>query len=60
MLFYPLRPRHIQTWLLLANRVGNEDGIEYTGSIYLSTPSSVNRVEMTGKEGYIFGQVRCK
>ena len=58
--FYPLRPRHIQTWLLLANRAGNEDGIEYTGSIYLSTPSGVNRVEMTGGEGYVFGQVRCR
>ena len=59
-LFYPLRPQHIQTWLLLANRVGDEDGIEYNGSIYLSTPSGVNRAKMTGTEGYIFGQVRCK
>ncbi|MCL2008180.1 MAG: carbon-nitrogen hydrolase family protein [Treponema sp.] len=58
--FYPLRPRHIKTWLLLANRAGNEDGIEYTGSIYLSTPTGINRVEMTGREGYIFAQVRCR
>ena len=59
-LFYPLRPRHIQTWVLLANRAGIEDGIDYTGFIYLSTPSGVNRVEMTGREGYVFGQVRCR
>jgi len=48
------------TWLLGANRVGNEDGLYYNGLLFLTTPGGENRVRVSGKEGYIYGVVKCR
>jgi N-carbamoylputrescine amidase len=56
-----LRPNHFTyTWLLGANRIGNEDGIDYEGSIYLMSPSGELKIRSFGKEGYIYGVVKCR
>jgi predicted amidohydrolase len=48
------------TWFLGTNRIGKEDGLEYDGMLYLSTPSGEPRIIKTGKEGYIYGVVKCR
>jgi predicted amidohydrolase len=48
------------TWYLGANRVGNEEGDVYDGMLYLTTPSGEPRIKETGKEGYIYGVVKCR
>jgi len=50
----------IYTWVLSANRVGKEDGIDYDGLLFLNTPSGETRIKTIGMEGYIYGEVRCK
>jgi predicted amidohydrolase len=47
------------TWFLRANRVGKEDGNFYDGQLSLVTPSGEPRIIMEGREGYIFGVVKC-
>jgi predicted amidohydrolase len=47
------------TWKLRANRIGNEDGMEYDGMLYLTTPSGEPKIKRDGKEGYIYGVVKC-
>ena len=49
----------IFTWLLGANRVGYEQGIDYDGYIYLYSPSGEKKARSIGKEGYIHGVVKC-
>jgi len=51
---------YVNAWVLSANRIGNEDGNTYDGMLYLSTPSREPRVVSTGKEGYIYGVVKCR
>jgi len=48
------------TWILWANRFGNEDGINYNGLLSLTAPSGERRIRTTGKEGYIYGVVKCR
>jgi predicted amidohydrolase len=48
------------TWVLSANRFGNEEGDVYDGLIYLLAPSGEIRNKKFGNEGYIYGVVRCK
>jgi predicted amidohydrolase len=48
------------TWILSANRIGNEEGINYDGMLSLTAPSGEWRIRVTGNEGYIFGVVRCR
>ena len=55
----PLDLQHVNTWFLLANRVGNEDGIRYNGSLWLSSPGGEKKVLMSGEENYIYGTVKC-
>jgi predicted amidohydrolase len=47
------------TWFLGTNRIGKEDGAEYDGMLYLTTPSGEPRIKEAGKEGYIYGVVKC-
>ena len=56
----PLHVQYVNSWFLLANRVGNEDDIQYNGSLWLSSPGGEKRVLMSGKEGYIYGIVKCR
>lgn len=51
---------YTNTWVLCANRIGNEDGNTYDGWLYLITPSREPKIVAHGKEGYIYGVVRCK
>jgi predicted amidohydrolase len=48
------------TWVLSANRIGKEDGTKYDGMLSLTTPSGEWRIRVTGREGYIYGVVRCR
>ena len=47
------------TWFLKANRFGNEDGNFYDGMLSLVTPSGEPRIISSGREGFIFGVVKC-
>jgi len=51
--------QYTYTWVLSANRVGNENGIDFTGTLSLTAPSGERRIRTTGKEGYIYGVVKC-
>jgi predicted amidohydrolase len=55
---YP-SPQHTYTWKLSANRIGNEDGASYSGSIALTSPSGEIKEHMARAEGYIYGVVKC-
>jgi len=48
------------SWMLSADRVGNEDGTGYDGRLFLSAPSGEHRIMQTGKETYIYGVVKCR
>ena len=50
----------VYTWVLSANRVGNEDGTDYDGLLFLNTPSGETRTKTDGTEGYIYGVIKCK
>jgi len=52
--------QYTYTWILSANRIGNEYGINYNGMLCLSAPSGEHRVKTSGKEGYIYGVVKCR
>ena len=51
---------YTSTWVLCANRVGDEDGNNYDGWLYLSTPSREPKIIISGKEDYIYGVVKCR
>lgn len=45
-------------WVVAANRFGNEDGNQYDGHHWISTPAGSYRVKSTGRAGYVYTEVR--
>jgi hypothetical protein len=43
----------------VANRFGNEDGIDYDGKLLLISPGFKRERKSIRKEGYISGVIKC-
>jgi len=57
---FPPYYKFTYTWHLSADRVGSEDGIVFDGVLFLSSPGGKLEVNSRGKEGYIYGAVKCR
>jgi predicted amidohydrolase len=44
-------------WVVIANRVGTEDGNSYAGHVSINAPSGEIRVKSAGAEGYVCAEV---
>jgi len=51
--------QYSNTWILSANRFGNEDGTDYDGMLYLTSPGGKPEIIAAGNENYIYGVVKC-
>jgi len=55
---FPPYYKFTYTWHLSANRMGNEDGLDFDGFLFLSSPGGKLEKKSVYKEGYIYGEVK--
>jgi predicted amidohydrolase len=49
--------RILNSWVITANRCGNEDIVDYKGIIYISDPAGTHRAFSKGSPGYVFADI---